>query len=213
MSQRMREPSSAGPPVGLSVLTDLKQRGVQDIFIACIDGLKGFPEAIEAAFPQTRVQLCIVHQIRTTLRFVAEKDKKEVAADIKPIYKAVNAERGFEMLLEFEAKWGQKYPLAVKSWVDNWDNLSAFFEYDTDIRRTIYTTNAIEGVHRQIRKVTKTKGAFTSDMALLKLYYLVVMDITKKWTLPLRNWPLTMSQLYIKFGDRLRVDEESFIGN
>jgi len=209
----MREPSSAGPPVRLSVLTDLKQRGVQDIFIACIDGLKGFPEAIEAAFPQTRVQLCIVHQIRTTLRFVAEKDKKEVAADIKPIYKAVNAERGFEMLLEFEAKWGQKYPLAVKSWVDNWDNLSAFFEYDTDIRRTIYTTNAIEGVHRQIRKVTKTKGAFTSDMALLKLYYLVVMDITKKWTLPLRNWPLTMSQLYIKFGDRLRVDEESFIGN
>ncbi len=144
---------------------------------------------------------------------MAEKDKKEVAADIKPIYKAVNAERGFEMLLEFEAKWGQKYPLAVKSWVDNWDNLSAFFEYDTDIRRTIYTTNAIEGVHRQIRKVTKTKGAFTSDMALLKLYYLVVMDITKKWTLPLRNWPLTMSQLYIKFGDRLRVDEESFIGN
>jgi len=202
-----------GAKFWLSVLIDLKQRGVQDIFIACIDGLKGFPEAVEAAFPQTRVQLCIVHQIRTTLRFVAEKDKKEVAADLKPVYKAVNAERGFEMLLEFEAKWGQKYPLAVKSWVDNWDNLSAFFEYDTDIRRTIYTTNAIEGMHRQIRKVTKTKGAFTSDMALLKLYYLVVMDITKKWTLPLRNWSLTMSQLYIKFGDRLRVDEESFIGN
>ena len=183
------------------------------MLIACIDGLKGFPEAIEAVFPQTRVQLCIVHQIRTTLRFVAEKDKIEVAADLKPVYKAVNAERGFEMLLEFEAKWGQKYPLAVKSWVENWDNLSAFFEYDTDIRRTIYTTNAIEGMHRQIRKVTKTKGAFTSDMALLKLYYLAVMDITKKWTMPLRNWPLTMSQLYIKFGDRLRIDEEAFIGN
>lgn len=202
-----------GAKFWLSVLTDLKQRGVQDMLIACIDGLKGFPEAIEAVFPQTRVQLCIVHQIRTTLRFVAEKDKKEVAADLKPVYKAVNAERGFEMLLDFEAKWGQKYPLAVKSWVENWDNLSAFFEYDTDIRRIIYTTNAIEGMHRQIRKVTKTKGAFTSDMALLKLYYLAVMDIAKKWTLPLRNWALTMSQLYIKFGERLRVDEESFIGN
>ena len=202
-----------GAKFWLSVLTDLKQRGVQDMLIACIDGLKGFPEAIEAVFPQTRVQLCIVHQIRTTLRFVAEKDKKEVAADLKPVYKAVNAERGFEMLLDFEAKWGQKYPLAVKSWVENWDNLSAFFEYDTDIRRIIYTTNAIEGMHRQIRKVTKTKGAFTSDIALLKLYYLAVMDIAKKWTLPLRNWALTMSQLYIKFGERLRVDEESFIGN
>lgn len=202
-----------GAKFWLSVLTDLKQRGVQDVLIACIDGLKGFPEAIEAVFPQARVQLCIVHQIRTTLRFVAEKDKKEVAADLKPVYKSVNAERGFEMLLDFEAKWGQKYPLAVKSWVENWDNLSAFFEYDTDIRRTIYTTNAIEGMHRQIRKVTKTKGAFTSDMALLKLYYLAVMDIAKKWTLPLQNWALTMSQLYIKFGERLRVDEESFIGN
>lgn len=117
------------------------------------------------------------------------------------------------MLLDFEAKWGQKYPLAVKSWVENWDNLSVFFEYDSDIRRTIYTTNAIEGMHRQIRKVTKSKGAFTSDMALLKLYYLAVMDIAKKWTLPLRNWALTMSQLYIKFGDRLRIDEQDFIGN
>jgi putative transposase len=207
-----------GAKFWLSVLTDLKQRGVEDILIACIDGLKGFPEAIEAVFPRTRVQLCIVHrraapQIRTTLRFVADKDKKEVAADLKPVYKAVNAERGFEMLLDFETKWGQKYPLAVRSWVENWDNLSAFFEYDTDIRRTIYTTNAIEGMHRQIRKVTKTKGAFTSDMALLKLYYLAVMDIAKKWTLPLRNWALTMSQLYIKFGDRLRIDEKAFIGN
>ena len=150
MSLKTRGPSSAGPPVRLSVLTDLKQRGVEDMLIACIDGLKGFPEAIEAVFPKTRVQLCIVHQIRTTLRFVAEKDKKEVAADLKPVYKAVNAERGFEMLLDFEAKWGQKYPLAVKSWVENWDNLSAFFEYDADIRRTIYTTNAIEGMYRQL---------------------------------------------------------------
>lgn len=201
-----------GAKFWLSVLTDLKQRGVEDILIACIDGLKGFPEAIAAVFPKTQIQLCIIHQIRTSLRYVSEKDKKAVAQDLKPIYKAVNADQGYEMLLEFDGKWGKKYPLSVKSWVDNWVNLSTFFEYDTDIRRIIYTTNAIEGMHRQIRKVTKTKGAFTSDMALLKLVYLAVMDISKKWTMPLRNWGLTMSQLYIKFGDRIQPEREPFIG-
>jgi transposase-like protein len=213
---------SEGAKFWLSVLTDLKQRGVEDILIACIDGLKGFPEAIQAMFPKTRVQLCIVHrratpQIRTSLRYVSEKDKRTVAQDLKPVYKAINADQGYEKLLEFDVKWGKKYPLSVKSWVDNWVNLSTFYEYDTDIRRTIYTTNAIEGMHRQIRKVTaaaaaKTKGAFTSDMALLKLVYLAVMDISKKWTMPLRNWGLTMSQLYIKFGDRIQPEREPFIG-
>jgi putative transposase len=201
-----------GAKFWLSVLTDLKQRGVEDILIACIDGLKGFPEAIAAVFPKTQVQLCIIHQIRTSLRYVSEKDKKAVAQDLKPVYKAVNADQGYEMLLEFDNKWGKKYPLSVKSWVDNWVNLSAFFEYDTDIRRTIYTTNAIEGMHRQIRKVTKTKGAFTSDMALLKLVYLAVIDLSKKWTLPIRNWGLTISQLYIRFGDRIQPEREPFIG-
>lgn len=203
---------SEGAKFWLSVLTDLKQRGVEDILIACIDGLKGFPEAIESVFPKTRVQLCIVHQIRTSLRYVPDKDRKAVMEDLKPVYKAVNQEQGYEKLLEFEDKWAKKYPLSVKSWLDNWLNLSTYFEYTADIRRAIYTTNAIEGVHRQIRKVTKTKGAFTSDQALLKLVYLAFKDVSKKWTMPMHNWGLTMSQLYIKFGDRLQADSDFFIG-
>lgn len=196
---------SEGAKFWLSVLTDLKQRGVEDILVACIDGLKGFPEAIEAVFPETQVQLCIVHQIRSSLRYVPEKDKKAVVADLKPVYKANNQEQGYEKLLEFEEKWGKKYPLSVKGWMDNWGNLSTYFEFSADIRTAIYTTNAIEAMHRQIRKVTKTKGAFTSDQALLKLVYLAVKDMSKKWTMPIRNWGLTMSQLYIKFGDRLKA--------
>ncbi|WP_257670985.1 IS256 family transposase, partial [Parapedobacter tibetensis] len=189
-----------GAKFWLSVLTDLKQRGVEDILIACIDGLKGFPEAIEAVFPNTRVQLCIVHQIRSSMKYVPDKEKKTVMEDLKPVYKAVNAEQGYERLLEFEEKWGKKYPLTARSWLQNWDNLSTFFEYDGDVRRVIYTTNPIEGMHRQVRKITKTKGAFTSEQALLKLLYLVIREITKKWTMPIHNWGLTISQLYIKFG-------------
>jgi len=199
-----------GAKFWLSVLTDLKQRGVEDILIACIDGLKGFPEAIASVFPQTRVQLCIVHQIRSSMKYVPDKEKKAVMADLKPVYKAVNAEQGYERLLEFEEKWGKKYPLTAKSWLANWDNLSTFFEYDADVRRVIYTTNPIEGMHRQVRKITKTKGAFTSEQALLKLMYLVIREITKKWTMPIHNWGLTISQLYIKFGDRLRLGRDSF---
>jgi len=201
-----------GAKFWLSVLADLRQRGVEDILIACIDGLKGFPEAIAAVFPQTRVQLCIVHQIRTTLRYVPDKDRKAVVADLKPVYKANNAEQGYEKLLEFEDKWGKKYPLAAKCWIDNWTNLSAFFEFLPEIRKTIYTTNAIEGMHRQIRKVTKTKGAFTSDQALLKLVYLAFRDLSKKWTMPIHNWGLTISQLYIKFGERLKPESHIFLG-
>jgi len=201
-----------GAKFWLAVLTDLKQRGVEDILIACIDGLKGFPEAIAAVFPQTRVQLCIVHQIRTRLRYVPDKDRRTVVADLKWVYRANNAEQGYEKLLEFEDKWGKKYPLAAKCWLDNRTNLSAFFEYSPEIRKTIYTTNAIEGMHRQIRKVTKTKGAFTSDQALLKLVYLAFREISKKWTMPMHNWGLTISQLYIKFGDRLKPDSQIFLG-
>lgn len=199
-----------GAKFWLSVLTDLKNRGVEDILIACIDGLKGFPEAIDAVFPKTRVQLCIVHQIRTSLRYVPDKDKKAVVADMKPIYKAINEEQGYERLLEFEQKWGSKYPLSCKTWMDNWLNLSAFFEYDAAIRKIIYTTNPIEGVHRQLRKITKTKGAFSSDQALLKLMYLVIRDISKKWTMPIHNWGMAFSQLYIKFGDRILKENNSF---
>ncbi|CAI9686936.1 IS256 family transposase ISWpi15 [Elizabethkingia anophelis] len=199
-----------GAKFWLSVLTDLKQRGVEDILIACIDGLKGFPEAIASVFPKTRVQLCVVHQIRSSLKYVAEKEKKAVMEDLKPVYKAVNAEQGYERLLEFEEKWGGRYPLTVRSWLQNWDNLSTFFDYDKDVRRVIYTTNPIEGMHRQIRKITKTKGAFTSEQALLKLMYLVIREITKKWTMPLQNWSLTISQLYVKFAERLRLDQSSF---
>jgi len=161
-----------GTKFWLSVLTDLKQRGVEDILIACIDGLKGFPQAIESVFPKTKIQLCIIHQIRTSMRYVPEKDKKAVVADLKPIYKAVNQEQAYEKLLEFDDKWGKKYPLAVKSWMDNWVNLSTFFEYTAEIRKVIYTTNAIEGIHRQIRKVTKTKGAFTVSSRLSPCFFL-----------------------------------------
>lgn len=184
-----------GAKFWLTVLSGLKKRGVQDILIACVDGLNGLPEAIEATFPKTRVQLCIVHQIRTSMCYVPDKDKKAVMADMKPIYNVVNEEHGYERLLGFEQKWGKKYPLSCKTWLDNWLNLSAFFEYDPIIRKIMYTTNPIEGAHRQIRKITKTKGAFPSDQALLKLMYLVILNISKKWTMPIHNLGMAVSQL------------------
>src|SRR3546814_344308 len=189
----------------LSVLTDLKHRGIEDFLIACIDGLKDFPEAKEAIFPKSRVKLCIVHQIRSSMKYAPYKEKKSVMEDLKLVYKVVNAKQGYERLLEFDEKWGAKYPLTSRSWQQNWDDLSTFFQYDGDVRRVIYTTNPIEGMHRQVRKITKTKGAFTSEQVLLKLMYLVVREITKKWTMPIHNWGLNISQLYIKFGDRLSL--------
>ncbi len=196
---------SEGAKFWLSVLTDLKSRGVEDILIACIDGLKGFPEAIGAIFPKTEIQTCVVHQIRSSLRYIAEKDKKAFIADLKPVYQAFNQEEGYENLLQLEEKWGKKYPVPLQGWLANWENLSTFFKYDVHIRKAIYTTNIVEGFHRQVRKVTKTKGAFTSDTALLKLVYLVVQRVSEKWTMPLHNWRLTLSQLYIMFEDRLKV--------
>ena len=194
---------SEGAKFWLSVLTDLKNRGLQDMLIACIDGLKGFPDAIAAIFPKTEIQTCVIHQIRNTLRYVAEKDKKKFMADLKPVYQAINKEQGYENLISLDEKWGKKYPVPVQSWYNNWENLSTFFKYDAHIRKVIYTTNAVEGFHRQVRKVTKTKGAFTSDTALLKLVYLVVQNISEKWTMPMHNWSLTLSQLYIMFDDRI----------
>lgn len=192
-----------GAKFWLSVITDLKNRGVEDILITCVDGLKGFPEAIHAVFPKTEIQTCVVHQIRNSLRYIVEKDKKSFMVDLKLVYQASNLEEGYENLIKLDEKWGKKYPLPIKSWYANWDTLSTFFKYDTHIRKVIYTTNIVEGFHRQVRKVTKTKGAFTSDNALLKLVYLVVQKISEKWTMPVHNWTLTLSQLYILFGDRI----------
>lgn len=192
-----------GSKFWLSVLAELQQRGVKDILIACIDNLTGFEEAINSIFPKTEVQSCIVHQVRNTIKYVASKDAKAVVTDVKKIYTAANIELGAQHLDEFEEKWGKKYPIVTKSWRTNWHKLSTFFKYSSDIRKLIYTTNTIEGYHRQIRKVTKTKGAFCNDMALLKLVYLASQRIIEKWTMPLHNWSLTIQQLSIIFGDRL----------
>ena len=194
---------SEGARFWLSVLSDLQTRGVKDIFIACIDNLSGFEEAILSIFPRTEVQSCIVHQVRNTLKYVTTKDSKAVMADVKPIYQAVSREAGEGALDAFEAKWGKAYPVVVRSWRNNWEKLSVFFKYPEGIRRIIYTTNTIEGYNRQLRKVTKTKGAFPGDMALLKLIYLVSERIEQKWTMPIKNWALTASQLHIIFGERM----------
>ncbi|WWW11725.1 IS256 family transposase [Arcobacter cryaerophilus gv. pseudocryaerophilus] len=187
----------------LQVLTDLNNRGVQDILIASVDGLKGFPEAINAIFPNTEVQLCIVHQIRNSIRYVASKNQKEFMKDLKQIYQAVSKEATEEALIQLEDKWGKKYPIVIQSWKNKWENLSAYFKYPEDIRRIIYTTNIIESVHRQFRKLTKTKGAFPNENSLLKLLYMGIQNASKKWTMPMRNWSLTVSQLAIFFEDKL----------
>jgi transposase-like protein len=193
-----------GATFWLSVLTDLKNRGVEDVLIACVDGLKGFPEAIGTVFPKAEVQLCIIHQIRTSLRYVTERDKKAFMADLKCVYRASSEEEGFSKLGEMEEKWSGKFPLAIRTWYDHWEHLSPYFSHTPEVRRIMYTTNIIEGVHRQMRKVTKSKGAFSSENALLKLLYLASMRIIDKWTMPLPNWPLVFSQLYLKFEERVR---------
>lgn len=187
----------------LQVLTDLAHRGVKDILIACVDGLKGFPEAIESLFPNTEVQLCVVHQIRNSLKYVGSKNQKEFMADLKRVYKASNKDLAESELEVLASKWDGKYPIVIKSWRNNWERLSQYFKYPEDIRRIIYTTNTIEAVHRQFRKLTKTKGAFPNQDSLLKLLYLGIQNASKKWTMPLQNWSLTLSQLAIFFEGRL----------
>lgn len=189
----------------LSVLTDLQTRGVKDILIACIDNLKGFSEAIVSIFPKTEVQSCIVHQIRNSLKYVASKNQKEFMTDLKEVYRAPSKDFAEGKLKELSEKWEKKYPVVINSWNNNWHKLSTYFKYTEAIRKIIYTTNAIEGFHRQVRKVTKNKSAFTTDMALLKLIYLAQHNISKKWTQPLQNWSLTVSQLSIIFGERLKL--------
>lgn len=187
----------------LSVLTDLQHRGVEDILIACVDGLTGFPEAIKTVYPQTEVQLCIVHQIRNSMRYVASKNHKAFMADLKPVYRAATLGEAEDALDALEEKWGKDYPIVIKSWRGKWELLSAYFRYPEPIRRIMYTTNAVEAVHRQFRKLTKTKGAFPNDNSLLKLLYMGIQNASKKWTMPVQNWNLALSQLAIFFEGRL----------
>lgn len=189
----------------LLVLNGLKNRGVEDILIASIDGLSGFVEAINVAYPKTEIQRCIIHQIRNSTKYVSYKDLKAFTTDLKPIYKAADEALGLIALDEFDAKWSKKYPLAVKSWRSNWTELATFFKYPPEIRKLIYTTNAIENFNRQLRKVTKTKSAFVSDDALLKLLYLTTMNIVEKWTMPIRDWGQILPQLYMFFDDRVKI--------
>ena len=195
---------SEGAKFWMQVLTDLQNRGVKDILIASVDGLKGFPDAINAVFPNTEVQLCIVHQIRNSLKYVASKHQKVFANELKTVYKAFTKEEAELALDKMEEKWGKKYPIVFESWRNKWDNLSNYFKYPEDIRRIIYTTNIIESVHRQFRTLTKTKGAFPNDNSLLKLLYAGILKAEKKWTMPIRNWSLTISQLNIFFKERLK---------
>lgn len=187
----------------MKVLVDIKNRGVKDIFIASIDGLKGFEEAIISVFPDVEVQQCIVHQIRTSTKFVNYKDRKQFCASMKGIYTAVNEEAGLQALDKFDNAWGKKYPYAVKSWRENWKTLATFFKYPEEIRKIIYTTNHIENYNRTIRKVTKTKSSFPTDDSLLKLLYLIIMDNTKKWTRQIRDWSMIINQMTIYFGERI----------
>lgn len=186
----------------LSVLSDLQNRGVEDIFVASVDGLTGFSEAIYAVFPQTEVQRCIIHQIRNSLRYVSWKDRKAFVQDLKSVYQAPNREAAEANLQRLGEQWNDKYAIAVRSWENHWDELSTFFDYPAEIRRMIYTTNSIEGYNRQLRKVTKNKASFPTTQAVRKLLFLANVDITKKWTRPIVNWALILNQLAIRFEDR-----------
>ncbi|RIK24714.1 MAG: IS256 family transposase [Chloroflexi bacterium] len=189
----------------LSVVSDLQARGVQDVFIACMDGLTGFKEAVQAVFPQTVIQRCVIHQIRHSLRYVSWQDRKAFATDLKAIYQAATREAGEMNLGQLAEKWGGKYAIAVRSWENNWGDLATMFDYPSEIRRLIYTTNRVEGYHRQLRKVTKSKGALPAAEAARKLLFLVHRDITKKWTAPVPNWARILNQLAIRFAGRFPV--------
>lgn len=197
---------SEGANFWLSVLNDLKARGVEDILIACVDGLVGFPEAIGAAFPKTEVQLCIVHQVRHSIKYVSSNDQKMFMKDLKAVYQAATKDLAESKLIELDDKWGKKYPMVLKSWNNKWEHLSTYFKFSHEIRRLIYTTNPIEGFHRQIRKYTKPKGAFTSEQALFKLLYCACQRIKEKWNMPIRDWAMTISQLDIFFPDRIKIE-------
>ncbi|MGK5512282.1 IS256 family transposase [Brevibacillus formosus] len=188
----------------LHVLNELKNRGVQDILITSVDNLRGFTEAISACYPKTEIQKCVIHQIRNSIKYVSYKDLKKITADLKPIYKAPTEQAALEELEQFEQTWGSKYPLMVRSWRNNWDEIATFFKYPPEIRKLIYTTNVIESYHRQLRKVTKGKAMFPTDEALLKMLYLVTMDVLRKWTGRVQNWGQILLQLSVFFEERVQ---------
>ncbi|WP_157128218.1 IS256 family transposase [Brevibacillus parabrevis] len=188
----------------LHVLNELKNRGVQDILITSVDNLRGFTEAISACYPKTEIQKCVIHQIRNSIKYVSYKDLKKITSELKPIYKAPTEQAALEELEQFEQTWGSKYPLMVRSWRNNWDEIATFFRYPPEIRKLIYTTNVIESYHRQLRKVTKGKAMFPTDDALLKMLYLVTMDVLRKWTGRVQNWGQILLQLSVFFEDRVQ---------
>ena len=192
-----------GAKFWLQVVTELQNRGVKDIFIACVDGLKGFPEAIESVFPDTQIQLCLVHMVRHSLNYVSWKQRKAVATDLKAIYSAPTIEQAEIAMDEFAVKWDDTHPTISRSWRRNWERLTPLFSYPTDIRKAIYTTNAIESVNMSLRKVTKNRGSFPNDESMIKLLYLALQNIEKKWTMPIRNWKSALNQFTIIFGDRM----------
>jgi len=197
---------SEGAKFWLQVLTDLENRGVKDILIACIDNLSGFTESVRSIYPKTEVQLCVVHQIRNSLKYVTSEDQGAFLKDLKKVYQASQKDTAAKKLDELETKWGGKYPVIIKSWRRNWDELTAYFQYAQSIRKMIYTTNTVEGFNRQIRKITKSKGVFPSEDAVMKLVWLAAQNVAAKWTMPISNWALTAQQLYIHFPDRFELE-------
>jgi len=194
-----------GAKFWLGVLTELNNRGIKDIFIACVDGLKGFTEAIESVFPQTITQLCIVHQIRNSLTYISYKDRKAVVSDLKPIYTAITEEEALFALELFGEKWNAKYPLIAKSWQANWQRINPMFALPKEIRKAVYTTNVIESLNYSLRKITKTRAAFPTEEAAIKLLYLGLQNAAKKWTMPIQNWSLAMNQMAILFEGRMLI--------
>lgn len=194
-----------GAKFWMSIITELKNRGLEDILIACIDGLKGFPDAINSIYPKTRIQLCIVHMIRNSTKYVSWKERKVLCADLKKIYKAITEEQGLEELNNFSEKWDHKYPMISKSWRNNWDNLNEFFNYPEYIRKAIYTTNAIESLNSSLRKVVKKRSAFPTDEAIYKVLYLALTNAEKKWTMPIRDWGAAINQFVIHFDGRVQI--------
>jgi transposase-like protein len=190
----------------LGVCNDLRNRGITDILIACKDGLSGFSEAINTVFPQTEIQLCVIHQIRNSLKYVSYKDQKALMADLKTVYQALTLEEAEMVFAAFKEKWGKKHSIVIRSWENNWLELTTYFKYPHEVRRMIYTTNIIEGYHRQLRKVTKTKTAYPTDESLRKIIYLATMEAAKKWTMPIRNWVECISQLSIYFENRIDIN-------
>jgi putative transposase len=192
-----------GAKFWLNILTELRNRGVKDILIACVDGLKGFPEAIEAVYPDTQVQLCIVHLVRNSLNFVSWKQRKEMADDLKEVYSAATVEQAETNLASFGEKWDETHPRVSQSWRNNWQRIIPYFSYPPEIRRVIYTTNTIESLNMSLRKVTKNRGSFPNDEAMFKLLYLALNNIAKRWTMPIKNWKSALNQFSIMFEDRL----------